>query len=256
MSFLKTVAAALAACAFALSWALADDHDPTMSMVSMFEVKPSKEKQFDDAWMEIKRIAEANEYPFTEMAGGWRNTRWIVTPINKFADVDAVMEARDAVEEAGGRKFEKAIDKFNDALTDSHTFFTHYDDELSYRAEGDVPGPYMKIDSFYYQHGKREEAKAVLADYKALMESMNAPYSHQVNWDGIGTPGNSFTIITYAEDAVAMAEREAAEGEMLRDNETWQSIFARYQEIATKTNMMVTNFNADASINFSMGGEE
>ena len=256
MSIIRFFVTCVFACAFAISSALADGHEPTISMVTIFDVKPAKEKQFDAAWADIKAIAEANEYPFTEMAGGWRNMRWIVTPLTKFADVDAVMAARMAVDEAGGKKFDKALAKFEGALTDAHTFFTHYDADLSYTAEGDQGGMYMKIDSFFYEFGKREEMTEILADMKALIAAKNSPYSYQVNWDGIGSPGNSFTVITYAANPVAMAERDAASWQMVEGDDDWDALMARFQSIATGSQTMPSNFNADASINFSMEAAE
>lgn len=256
MAIIRFVITAICASAFAVSSALADGHEPTISMVSIFDVKPAKEKQFDAAWMTIKEVAEANDYPYTEMAGGWRNMRWIVTPINSFADVDAVMAARNAVNEAGGRKFDKAFDKFNDALAKGHTFFTHWDKELSYTAEGDEGGPYMEIDSYFYAYGEKDEMTEILAAIKAMAEEKNSPYSYQVNWDGIGSPGNSFTIIKYAADAVAMAERNAAVAKMFEGDDDAQAVFDRFAKIATGSQTMLSNFNAEASINMSMGAEE
>ena len=253
MFSLKSIAAAAASASFAVSVAWADGHAPTMSMVSLMEVDPAQEEAFDDAWMTIKETAEANDYPYTEFVGGSRNMRWIVTPIENFAAVDAVFAARDAVEEAGGRKMEKALDTFAGALTNSHTFFVRYADDLSYQTDQDAGGPYMEIDTFYYRYGKQDEIKALFADYKALMEELNAPYSYNVSWDSLGTEGNSLTVITYAEDKVAMAERDAAMEALLKDNKKAEALFARFRELATGSESMTGRMNMEASINLPEG---
>ncbi len=254
MSLIKLVVGAIASACLAVGAAWAEQHEPTMSMVSLFELDPSQEKSFDDAWMTIKETAEANDYPYSEFVGGHRNMRWIVTPISKFADVDAVFAARNAVDEAGGRKMEKALKAFNAALVDSRTFFVRYAPDLSYRTDADEGGPYMEIDTFHIRYGKRDEAEALLKDYKALMEEKNSPYSYSVSWDSIGTQGNAFTIVTYAKDAVAMAQRHAAENALVEGDETAEEIFARFMEISTGSETMRGRHNADASINLSDDG--
>lgn len=248
MSLLKSIVAVIVAASFAVTSVFAQD-EPTMSVVSLFEVTPSKEKQFDDAWMAIKEIAVENDYPYTEFVGGYRNERWIVTPIKNFADLDAVFEARNAISEAGGKKFDKAIAKFNDALMNSHTFFTKPDNELSYYPDGAPTGSFMEIDTFYYQYGKDKEMKEILAAYKALMEQKESPYAYQVNWDLIGSQGNSITIISYAESPVAMAETNAAMNAMLEGDDEASDLFARFLAISTGSNTMHSNFNMDATIN-------
>lgn len=229
--------------------AIAQDDEHAMSMISLFELDPSKGKQFDDAWMTIRDLAMSNGYEYTEYVGGWRNQRWIVTPLKNFADVDAVFAARDAVEEAGGKKFEKAIDNFVGAMTNSHTFFARDDSELSYWPEGYEPGPFMEIETFHYRYGTQDEMRAILAEYKALMEQKESPYGYQVSWDWIGAEGNSITFISYAEDAVALAEANAAIHEMTKDDETFQALFDRFLKISTGSNTMYGVFNPEASIN-------
>ncbi len=254
MSLIKIFTGAIAGGVIAVGAALAEHHDPTMSMISVFELDPSQEKSFDDAWMTIKEVAEANDYPYSEFVGGHRNMRWIVTPISKFADVDAVFEARNAVDEAGGKKMEKALDAFNAALTDSHTFFVRYAPDLSYQTDADEGGPYMEIDTFHIRYGKRDKAETLLKEYKALMEEKNSPYSYSVSWDSLGTQGNSFTIVSYAQDAVAMAERDAAMNAMLDGDKKAEDIFSRFLKISTGSETMHGRRNAEASINLPDGG--
>jgi|GEM_PF-4347709 len=250
MSFFKSVAGVVAGGIIAIGAAFADDHAPGMSMISMFEVDPAQEKSFDDAWMTIKKTAEANDYPYSEFAGGHRNMRWIVTPISNFADVDAVMAARGAVNNAGGKKMEKALAEFYGAMVNSRTFFVRDAPALSYRAEGDEGGTYMEIDTFHIRYGKRAEAEALLADYKALMEAKNSPYSYNVSWEDIGTEGNAFTIVSFAKDAVDMAQRNAAMNAMLEGDEAAEDIFARFLSISTGSETMNGRLRPEASINF------
>lgn len=229
--------------------AVAQDDEYTMSMISLFEIDPSKEKQFEEAWTTIRETAMANGYEYTDYVGGRRNERWIVTPLRNFADVDALFAARDAVSEAGGSKFEKALANFIGAMTNSHSFFVRDDDELSYWPEGYEPGPFMEIDTVYYRYGARDEMRAVLADYKALMEEKESPYGYQVSWDWIGAEGNSFTIVTYAENELALAEAKAAQDAMLEGDEEAEALFERFLKVVTGSDTMHSVFNPDASIN-------
>ena len=104
MSMLKNLCAACMAVALSLTLALAEDDTSGMSMISVFKLDPAKGEQFDDAWKVIKETAEENGYAYTDFYGGSRNERWIATPIKNYADVDALMAARQSVMDAGGRK--------------------------------------------------------------------------------------------------------------------------------------------------------
>ena len=254
MTFIKTLFSIAVGAAFATSAVFAQDGPPSMSMISVFKVDPAKGKQFDDAWMTIREVAMENDYSYSEFAGGMRNERWIVTPINSYADVDAVMAARDALNEPGGKKMTKAYENFVGAMTESLTFFTHADYENSYQAEGDEGGSFMEIETYHFKYGKRAEMKSVFADYKALMAEKNAPYSYNVSWDGIGSSGSSVTVVTYAADAVAMAQRNAAMNELLDGDKKAEALFARFLAIAADTETMHTRFNAEASINLPTDG--
>lgn len=250
MSIYKSLCAIGAAAAMCVSAAFADDHEASMSMISLFETDPAKTEQFDDAWKVIQKAAHKHGYSYSDFVGGSRNERWIVTPLKNYADVDAVMAARQSVMEAGGRKVEKALESFYDAITNSHTFFTKDDPELSYWPDSNAPGPYMEIDTFHYRYGAQDEMRDLLADYKALSESKNVPYGYQVSWDTLGAEGNSVTLVSYAANPVAMAEQNAAINEMMDDDEAFQAIFERFLAINTGSETMHTWFNPDASINF------
>ncbi len=251
MHIFKTVLAVAGAMAFSCiaSTAHAQEDEHTMSMISLMTIEPSKEEQFSEAWSTIRETAMENGYSYTDYVGGWRNERWIVTPLKNFADVDALFAARDAVSEAGGRKFERALASFRESLTNSHTFFTKDDRQLSYWPETYEPGPYMEIDTFHYRYGKSDEMRAILADYKALVESKNSPYGYQVSWDWIGSEGNSVTFISYAADAVAMAQMNASINEMMDGDETYENILERFLAISTGSQTMIGIFNPEASIN-------
>ncbi|WP_411817119.1 hypothetical protein [Hyphococcus sp. DH-69] len=233
-----------------------DMEERKMNMVSLFEIDPSKEEQFKEAWKVIRDTAIANDYAYTDYVGSWRNMHWMVTPLKNFADVDALWAARNAVEEKGGRKFERAMDDFLGAMTNSHTFFTIDDADLSYWPEGAEAGSYMEIDTFYYDYGKKDEMRELLADYKALMAEKDLPYPYQVSWDSLGTEGNSVTIISYAEDAVALAQSDAAIAEAMEGDEMAESIFERYLSIATRSKTMRGKYHADISINVPEMDEE
>lgn len=248
MLLCRTLVAIAASISICIPAAFAQDADRSMSMISVFEVDPAKEKQFDDSWKAIRDIAIANGYPYTVYAGGYRNQRWIATPVRNFADVDAVYAARDAVFNAGGKKFEKALEKFISAQTSSHTFFATEDKELSYAPEGASEGNYMEIDTLYYRYGAQDKMRKVLADFKALMESKNSPYAYGVNWDGLGSIGNSVTIITTAASPVAMAKADVAVNAMLEGDEAWEGILAGFQAINTGSQTIHSNFNPEASI--------
>lgn len=257
MSYFKSLIAIVAATALSIPAAFAQDNAHTMNMVSLFDLDPAKEKQFDEAWSAIRDIALENGYEYTEFVGGYRNQRWIVTPLKNYADVDALMAARDAVGEAGGKKFDKALAKFYGAMTNSHAFFTHDDNELSYWPNGAPSGTFMEIDSYDFDYGATDEMRAILADWKALMEEKESPYGYQVSWDGIGAPGNSVTIITYADNAVAMAEANAAVNAMIEGDKKAEALFARFLEINTGSETAYGHFNAEASMNMpDMGGGE
>lgn len=226
-----------------------DADDRKMSMITTFEIAPEKTAQFKSAWETIRDTAEANDYPYTDMVGSWRNTHWMVTPLKNFADVDSLMAARDAVEKAGGKAFTKAVDNFVGSMTNSHTFFVMNDSELSYWPEGAEAGPFMEIDTFHFEYGAKDEMRAILSEYKALMAEMESPYPYQVSWDSIGTEGNSVTIVSYSEDAVTLAQANAAMSEMMDGNKKSEALFDRYQKISTGTETMYGKYNAEASIN-------
>lgn len=249
MSIYKSICVIVAAAAACVSAALADGHEPSMSMVSMFEIDPAKTEQFDAAWAVIRQAAEESDYSYSDYVGGWRNQRWIATPLKNYADVDAVMAARKSVTDAGGRKLKRALDDFYGAMTDSHSFFTRDDHELSYEPEGAEGGPFMEIDTYYYRYGENEEMRDILAAYKALSESKGVPYQYHVNWDTLGAQGNSVTLISYAENAVAMAEQNAAIRAMMDGDETYDALFARFMAISTGSDTMHTRYNPEASIN-------
>lgn len=249
MSINKILIAMAAAIAFSIPAASAQDDERNLSMISLFDVDPSKEAQFDKAWATIRDIAMESGYEYTDYVGGWRNQRWIVTPLKNYADVDALMAARDAVGEAGGKKFEKALASFSGAMTNSHTFFSRDDNELSYWPNGAPTASYMEIDTYHYRYGEQDELRGLLAEYKALMEEKESPYGYQISWDGIGSEGNSFTVISYAADAVAMAEANAAVGAMLDGDKKADSIFERFQKISTGSQTTHGTFNPEASIN-------
>lgn len=249
MSVYKSICSIGAAVAMCFTAAFADDHEPSMSMVSLFEIDPAKTDQFDEAWKVIQKTAQESDYAYTDFVGGSRNERWIATPLKNFADVDAVMAARKSVMDAGGRKVEKALEAFYGAMTDSHTFFTRDDDELSYQPEGAEGGPFMEIETFYYRYGADDEMRDILSDYKALVASKNVPYGYQVSWDTIGAQGNSVTMISYAENAVALAEQNAAINAMLEGDSAFEDLFARFLAINTGSDTMHTRYNPGASIN-------
>lgn len=248
MLLCRTLIAFAASISICIPAAFAQDADRSMSMISLLEVDPAKSEQFDEAWKVIRETAMANGYPYMLYAGGYRNQRWIATPVKNFADVDALFAARDAVSDAGGKKFEKALEKFIAAQTSSHTFFATEDKELSYAPEGASEGNFMEIDTLYYRYGAQDKMRKVLADYKALMESKNSPYAYGVNWDGLGSIGNSVTIITTAESPVAMAQADVAINAMLEGDEAWEGILADFLAINTGSQTIRSNFNPEASI--------
>ena len=253
MSILKTIAGVTAGTAMCLSAAMADDHAPTMSMISLMEIDPAKTEQFDEAWSTIREIATESDYPYTDHFGAWRNERWIATPLKNYADVDALIETRTKVETEGGRRFERALERFYDAMTNSHAFFIRYDDDLSYAAEGSDVGPFMEIDTYHYRYGADDEMRAILSGYKALMAAKNSPYGYDVSWDTIGSVGNSVTVVSYAENAVAMAERNAAIDAMLEGDEAAEALFERFLAISTGSDTMHSWYAPDASINAQSG---
>ncbi|NOX84174.1 MAG: hypothetical protein GXP06_14550 [Alphaproteobacteria bacterium] len=252
MSLLNKCIAIVGAVALTVLPAVAQD-EKSMSMISVMQLDPSKAKQFDDAWGNIREIAMENGYPYAELAGGWRNERWILTPIKNYAEVDAVFAAREAVSDAGGKKYKKAIANFVGAMVDSITFFTVGDPELSYTPDGAPQGNFMEIDTFRFRYGAEDEMKSILVDYKALMEGKAVPYGYQVSWDGIGSQGNSVTIVTYAQNAVAMAEANAAIEAMLDGDDEADAIFERYTNIATGSETIHSLFDPDASMNMPTG---
>lgn len=249
MSIYKSLCAAAAAFALCITSAFADGHEPTMSMVSLFEIDPAKTEQFDEAWSVIQKAAEESDYPYSDYVGGWRNQRWIATPLKNYADVDALMAARQSVMDAGGRKLKRALADFYDAMTNSHAFMTKDDHELSYTPDGAASGPFMEIDTFYYRYGQDDEMREILAAYKALSETKGVPYQYHVNWDTLGAQGNSVTLISYAENAVAMAEQNAAIRAMMDEDSDYKALFARFTAISTGSETMHTMYNPEASIN-------
>jgi hypothetical protein len=252
MSLLHKCIAIVGAVALAALPAVAQD-EKSMSMISVMQLDPTKAEQFDHAWEDIREIAMENGYPYAELAGGWRNERWILTPLQNYAEVDAVFAAREAVSDAGGKKYKKAIANFLEAMVDSITFFTESDPELSYAPDGAPQGNFMEIDTFHFRYGTDDKMKSILADYKALMAEKAVPYGYQVSWDGIGSQGNSVTIVTYAQDAVAMAEANAAIEAMLDGDDDAEAIFERYTNIATGSETIHSKFNPDASMNMPAG---
>ena len=249
MSIYKSICAAVAAFALCITAALADEQEASMSMVSLFEIDPAKTEQFDEAWKVIQKAAEESDYPYRDYVGGWRNQRWIATPLKNYADIDALMAARQSVMDAGGRKLERALADFYDAMTDSHAFMTKDDHDLSYEPDGAAGGPFMEIDTLYYRYGQQEEMREILAAYKALAEAKGVPYMYHVNWDMLGSQGNSVTLISYAENAVAMAEQNAAIRAMMDGDSAYQDLFARFTAISTGSETIHTVYNPEASIN-------
>jgi hypothetical protein len=247
-NFIVGIAAISIATPVITTTAFADEGHPTMSMISTFEVDPSKSEQFDKSWKIIRDFAIDSDYAYTDFVGGNRNQRWIATPVHDFSDVDALFAARKAVSDGAGKKFTKALEQFTAAMTSSHTFFTTEDADLSYSPDGAAPGSYMEIDTYYYRYGAKDKMTKVLADYKALMEAKNSPYAYQVSWDGIGSTGNSVTIIGYADNAVAIAEANAAVEAMLEGDDTFEHILADFLAINTGSETTHTTFDPEASI--------
>ena len=107
----------------------------------------------------------------------------------------------------------------------------------------------MEIDTIHYHYGAQDKMRDVLADYKALAASKNVPYGYQVNWDMIGAQGNSVTLISYAENAVAMAEQKAAISAMMENDDDYKALLKEFLAINTNSQTMHTTFNPEASIN-------
>ncbi len=253
MFYLKLLIAALSTALLTLTPAFADDDQPTTSMVSLMRVFPAKGKIFDDAWKVIQKSAIENDYPYTEYVGGHANARWIVTPIKNFADVDTIIAARRAAETAGGTKVEIARAQYNNALISEHTFFMHYDKDLSYKAASDKGGRFMEIDIFRYKHDKKAEMTAALANYKAFIEEKNGAYSFDLYWGGIGA-GNAIIIITYAADRIAMAKRDAAMAALVQSEKAGHALIWGFRANSLGLETIQTYFNAKASINVQDAG--
>ena len=221
---------------------------PSLSMISEIHVDPAQEEQFDAAWKTIRDTAAENDYPYPTYAMKSRNKRWLITPMSNFADVDAVMAARKAVSDAGGKNFSKAEKTFNSAMMSVHTFFTRRDVDLSYRMDTMEGKSYIEVDTFYYKPGTKAEVKSLLAEYKEVMVEVDSPHGYEINWDGPGTKGPSFTIVTAVESPLALAERDAAMNKIFESNDKMASIFERFLKVGAGSETMTAWFDAEASM--------
>ena len=236
----------------AVPQALAHDEDSSagknMRMISVIKLKPTMEKDWANAWATMREIAEDNDYPHTEFVMSHRNTRWIITPIANFSEVDEVFKNRQALGKSA--RFEKAYGTFTKSMMNSSAFFTRHDPELSYNPEGHVMQAYFEIDSYQFKPEAEDKMRSVIADYKTFNEKHESPYGYDVYWNSVGSPGASVTVVSTAKNALEMAKNDAAGDEMMAKNEKEAgAIFARFLEIAMGSQTEYATFKPDMSMN-------
>ncbi len=243
------LAVIVAMTSFFASEAVAQTQNLSKVLITLYEISPSKAKQFDAAWGVMKERMQTSDYSYSHSVGGNRTTRWIYTPIENFDELDTALAARKAIMSGGGRKFKNAVEKFKEAIRTEHEYIIDIDNDLSYFLPNSPVGTYMEITTYYYDYGKEDEVQSVLIDYKKLMEAKEIPYGYQVSWDGLGTIGASFTIVNAASNPVALAQAQADIDSLLQGNAEWYRIQERFLAINTDVQAMVTNWYIDASVN-------
>jgi len=252
INFRKTAAAisvaAIALTGLASAPALADDGAKNMRMISVIDVNPAMAKEWGEAWTAVREIAIEKGYPHELHVATHRNRRWFINSIENFAGVDAIFASREEVNEKGGKKFEKALAKLQGAELSARTFFSRYDPELSYSPEGAAGGTSLEIDTFSYRIGKGAEMKALLEDYKQLVESKGIAYGYQVFWNGIGTEGNSVTFVSNGESQLALAQANADFNATFEGDEDLAAIFESFLQISLSSETEHATIKPEMSI--------
>ena len=262
MRYLKTILAGMAALMLVTLAAVqpvmaqdaaqdgAQDAAKNMRIVTTIELDPSQEKSWNKAWEDIVEMAGASGYPYEELVLQSRNTRWILTSIENYADIDAMLAARNAVYNANESRFKKALAKFDAATMTSHSFVTKFDPELSYIPEGSSPKPYAKIETYSYRAGKDDEMKAVLGDFKTLATELGKETAWYVYWNKIGSPGSSVTIVSTAANALEMAQNDAADDAKYGSREKdVEKIMDRFLAISLSPETETARVNPDWGMN-------
>lgn len=198
------VAALLVIAAGAVQPAMAQDAK-NMRMIERITVDPSKGMEWNEGWMGLNEMAEEGDYPYTEIVLTHRNNRWILTPIANFAELDDVMTTRDNFAKKHGDKFEDVFAKMQGAETDSHTFISRFDPELSYTPEGDALESYSQIETYWYRPGSGGEMSSIISNFKSIAKESGSPNGFDVYWNGLGQNGSSVTIVSTGENALDLA---------------------------------------------------
>lgn len=259
MLFQRTVMAlaVAAAMSFSAAPAHAQGNAPGYNMILEMEVNPAMSAEFDEAWKTIRDIADADEsYTYSDNLIVWRNMRWWVTPVKDYADAGAVEAARNAVLEAGGKKYQKAVAALEDAIVSRRTWLTKPEPELSFWPEGFEAGPFLKVDTFYFRPGALDEVRSIIAGYKALNGAKGSRLGYQISWSDLGADdANAFSIISYAADPVAMAEAEAADNALFEGDATIEKLNSRWFAVVTHSETGIGWYKREGSVNASWGSD-
>lgn len=230
--------------------AFAQDAEKNMRFIEVITVDPSKGMEWNEGWMGLNKMVAEGDYPFTEVVLSHRNKRWILTPIENFAEMDAVIAARNVFAEKNGKKFEKAFGKMQGAEMDSHSFMARFDPELSYLPDGDSRENYSKVETYYYRATGGEEMKSLLSDMKDLVKSAGSPNGYGVYWNGLGTNGNSVTIVSTGENALDLAQEDMSDDKLMEaQKEEMDKLFDRFFKIALNSTTEFATLKPEMSMN-------
>jgi hypothetical protein len=252
-TILKTAAACAALTMASLSVAqpaFAQNAEKNMRYIEVITVDPSKGMEWNKGWMGLNELVEGGDYPYTEVVLTHRNKRWILTPIENYAEIDAVISTRIKFAEKHGEKFDKAYGKMLGAEMDSHSFIARFDPELSYLPEGDSPESYSKVETYHYRASGGDEMKSILTDFKAIAEDVGSPNGYGVYWNGLGTNGHSVTIVSTGENELDLAQEDAADDKLMEGRkEDMDKLFARFVQVAQNSTTEFATLKPEMSMN-------
>ncbi|NNC38030.1 MAG: hypothetical protein EX271_07115 [Acidimicrobiales bacterium] len=230
--------------------AFAGDGAKAKYLVEMIEVNPATGSEWNDGWENLNSLAEEGDYPFRETVLVGQGKRWIVTKVDDYAGLDKLMMARDKYAKKHGKKFDRAIAKMDGATSNSDSFISALDDELSYRPEGQTRGAYTKIETHYFRAGSHEKMAKVGADFKALAASLDSPTGWDVWWNGVGSPGSSVTLISWADSPLAMAQADANDQKLFATKQKEvDAIVKDFTDILVRTTTEYAMFKPEMSMN-------
>lgn len=163
-----------------------------------------------------------HSYSASQLSGG--RIYWF-TPISNYAEIDMLDKSWDKVWENLSEEQQAKFKALGVGLISGKDVIIKYDGDLSYEPESDKEYTYFEGATYKFNHGSNDKVKEVAKQIKERYEANKATQPYRFFWHDIGGEFRSFTVVSYGENKVHIAQLEASDDKLFEKDKTMAKIW-------------------------------